>query len=670
LIRVPQLPRFGARWKLSLLLTGAISLSAVLFIVLSTLTLRSRIEDDLRLQATQSASGLAQTAVYGTFVQDEEILGEVCRQVLTSTGVESVGIFSPEGTSLMALGQGIRNVPRWFVEERLATGSDYLGSLGDPLVFARHTIVLAPGPEEDEDLAMGMEPTAAATRLLGIAVVSVDTRPRAELLHRWVRTSLLLSILLLGFGAGVSVLVAGWAMRPLRRLLMGTRAVAQGDLELEIPCTSRDEVGELTGSFNDMIQELRRSREDMADYSKSLEEAVDRRTRELREAQERLVQTEKMGALGQLVAGVAHDLNNPMTGVLGHAQLLRTTVQDQETRERLERIETEALRSKKIIENLLTFAQQRTLEGQQVGINGLIERTRDLLSVQLAAGISITLDLQPDLPVVMGDFHQLQQVFDNLVTNAGQAIRRTKGAGRIHITTRLEDGMVVVQVEDDGPGIPAEVRTKIFDPFFTTKPTGQGTGLGLSICFGILKKHEGQIVASRSDLGGACFTVTLPAAEEVEVKTGSPGERAAAATDEGAGEERSILVVDDEASICEILYDLLRGHQYDVHTALTLKEAKRKLARHDFDLILSDFRLPDGNAAALRDHLARDLPRYLERFVVMTGDTVSASTRDFLESTACPVLAKPFMLDEVLAFVRSALDEGSRAEALRSAGVN
>lgn len=232
---------------------------------------------------------------------------------------------------------------------------------------------------------------------------------------------------------------------------------------------------------------------------------------EARRMQMQLAQAEKMSSLGRMISGVTHELNNPLTSIMGYAQLLRAAVPEGKVAERAERLESEARRCQKIVKNLLSFARRREVKHGALSLNEVVESVLALMGYQLRVdGVAVETDLCADLPALVGDHHHLQQVLVNLLTNAQQAIRSEASSGKIMVRTRYEDGAAVLEVQDDGPGIPEACRAKIFDPFFTTKPEGQGTGLGLALVHGIVRDHGGTIEALSDSRDGACFRVVLP----------------------------------------------------------------------------------------------------------------------------------------------------------------
>jgi len=227
--------------------------------------------------------------------------------------------------------------------------------------------------------------------------------------------------------------------------------------------------------------------------------------------QQQLLQSEKVSAIGQLVGGVANELNNPLTGVIGYAELLATQTSDEKIKRGLERVHSEARRCHRIVQNLLTFARRHKPEKVLLNINDVLESTLELCAYQLHVdSIRVQRELQADLPRTMADFHQMQQVFMNVIINAHQAIQETNRKGLIKVRSSFSDGKVRVEIVDNGPGIQPQNLQMIFDPFFSTRPPGQGAGLGLSICYGILQEHDGRIWADGAGRQETRIVVELP----------------------------------------------------------------------------------------------------------------------------------------------------------------
>ncbi len=316
--------------------------------------------------------------------------------------------------------------------------------------------------------------------------------------------ALLNRLLIAALGLLLAAALAGvfWSRRftrPVEQLSRATREVARGRFNIQVPVSSRDEIGTLAASFNQMASRLRD------------------REAALRDAQVKIIQSEKLAAFGQLGAGIAHEVKNPLAGILGCAQLsLRKVEAGTPLEKNLQLIEKETKRCKTIIENLLKFARQEKAVREPIEINPVVEDAVAIVRHQLEVNqVAITKDLAADLPLIRGNANQLQQVLMNLMINAQQAMEGR--AGRVTIATRRPDpARVQVSVTDDGPGIPKEIQEKLFEPFFTTKPRGKGTGLGLAVTYGIVNDHGGQIRLESEPGHGATFVITLPALEGEE----------------------------------------------------------------------------------------------------------------------------------------------------------
>ncbi len=359
--------------------------------------------------------------------------------------------------------------------------------------------------------------------------------------------------------------------------------------------------------------------------------------------QERLLQSEKMASVGQLVSGVAHELNNPLTGVTGFAQLLLNRNLDEQTRRDVETIYSEAERAAKIVQNLLSFARRRKAQKGLVNLNTLLERVLELRSYDLRVkNIDLDLDLDPHLPLTMSDPDQIQQVLFNIITNAEHAMLSAHGKGKLKIRTRAEKGYVLLSFADDGIGIPAENLRRVFDPFFTTKEGGQGTGLGLTISYGIVDDHAGRIRVESRASRGATFVVELPIVEGPELPA-PESERYL-----GPAEiSRRILVVDDEENILALLRDVLAADGHRVDTARNGEEALSYLADHGYDMLITDIKMPGMGGQALYQRVKQMDSELAKNTVFITGDTVSAETRTFLQRVPNVCLAKPFKIREV-----------------------
>jgi len=356
--------------------------------------------------------------------------------------------------------------------------------------------------------------------------------------------------------------------------------------------------------------------------------------------QEQLIQSEKMSAIGQLVSGVAHELNNPLAGISAFAQLLLAEKRfppDQRTA--AETIYSEARRASRIVQNLLTFARQHKAEKVPTAINQVLDDTLELRGYELRVrGIDVRREYDESIPETMADAHQLQQVFLNLITNAEQAMEQRDGHHhRLTVRTRRNADAIRIEVEDTGDGIPANLIERIFNPFFTTKPTGSGTGLGLSISLGIVREHEGRIWAENPQTG-ARFVVELPI-----TTPRASGEQTAVPQVQSMGSDRlRVLVVDDEASVRVSLQRYLAGKGHEVETTASGEDALVRLKASKYDAVIVDMRMPDLSGEQLFERLRSNDPAHAERVIFTTGDLVNEQMRRFLDGTGRPCVPKPF----------------------------
>jgi CheY-like chemotaxis protein len=341
--------------------------------------------------------------------------------------------------------------------------------------------------------------------------------------------------------------------------------------------------------------------------------------------------------MSELLAGVAHELNNPLSVVIGHTMLLGRTA-DAAVAARAGKIGRAAERCGRIVKNFLALARQYPPERTSVSLNHGVCDALEVMAYALRVDdVEVVTDLDPELPELSADGHQLQQVLVNLVTNAHQAMRDAAGPRRLTIRSGADraNGEVWLEVGDSGPGIAAEVEPRLFEPFFTTKPVGQGTGLGLSICRGIVESHGGRITVDGGYGHGATFRVVLPMG-------GAAPMRPSAQDEAPPLPPRRILVVDDESEIAAIVAELLRRDGHVVRTAGDGVQALRCIHEESYDAVVSDIKMPHVDGPALWRAVAQLDPALSERFVFFTGDTLSASTAEFLARTGAPSLKKPF----------------------------
>jgi signal transduction histidine kinase/FixJ family two-component response regulator len=423
--------------------------------------------------------------------------------------------------------------------------------------------------------------------------------------------------------------------------------------------------------LHDELEILRPARRIIERFSRPVMDAEGRTTgwlelysdvTEERQIQSKMLQTEKMAALGQLVSGIAHELNNPLTAIMGYAQLLLGHGLKPGQLSEAKKVYHEAERARRIVKNLLYFARENKPERTRVDINEIIERTLALRSYELRIeNIAVDCDLAPDLPKTMADPYQLQQVILNLVINAEQALIEGRGHGHVWIRTRHQQhrngDRISIEIADDGPGIAPEIASRIFDPFFTTKPPGLGTGLGLSIVYGIVHQHAGEVTYDNQSGLGARFSVELP------VVDAPPEERPVTVlkpANDATPPRGRILVIEDEPTVAQLIVDVLREEGHQIEAVLDSQEGLARISRTSYDLVISDLRMPRLDGPAFYDALVRTGSAVRHQILFITGDILSRRTLDFLEPNALPYLAKPFLVEELKLAVNRLLQSGEK----------
>jgi signal transduction histidine kinase/CheY-like chemotaxis protein len=422
--------------------------------------------------------------------------------------------------------------------------------------------------------------------------------------------------------------------------------IRRGDHVLGVVNISRTREGPPMGSREADLLEILAGQAAVAIDNALLFSEAESSLEELQQTQSRLIQAEKLSAVGELVAGVAHELNNPLTGVLGYSQLLLRTESDPQVQEGLERIVDDATRCRRIVQNLLAFARKRSAEKQYVDINHIIRVAVELRAYQLRMeDIHVVLDLAEDLPPTMADPQQLEQVFVNLINNAEYAMRDMESEKQLKVSTDIVNDRLIVRWEDNGCGIPPENMDHIFDPFFTTKQPGEGTGLGLSLSYGIVHDHGGEIHAESTFGEGAAFILELPLAGPSDV---SPQDEEL--TEEGstvAKKKCRGLVVDDEKSIVQLAVTVLERLGVEARSAQDGDEAWRLIQSEPYDLIILDIKMPGMDGRQVYERIRSRDPVLAKQVVFMTGDTSTLTTRSFLDELGVSYLEKPFLIDEL-----------------------
>ncbi|MDV2989771.1 MAG: PAS domain S-box protein [Dehalogenimonas sp.] len=354
----------------------------------------------------------------------------------------------------------------------------------------------------------------------------------------------------------------------------------------------------------------------------------------------------RLAAVGEMAAGIAHEINNPLTGVIGFSELLLTRPDvPEDMKQELTIINEGSQRVKGIVRRMLTFARQSKPEKSSVDINELIENTLELRGYVLkTSNIEVVRDFESRLPRVTADAGQLQQVFLNLIVNAEFAMKQAHDKGILVIKTERIDGHIRISITDDGPGMSAEVKAKLFQPFFTTKEPGEGTGMGLALSFGIIKEHGGSITVESVEGSGSTFIIELPVATAETAPSAVP---VPVAPSPAPAKKGRVLVLDDEPTVGMLVKTILTGCGYEVTNCLVPAEALEKLRQGGYDLLILDIRMPGMSGIEFVEELRHRWPELLSRILFITGDTSDLTTREYLNTHQIPFITKPFEKKEL-----------------------
>ncbi|MCC6717629.1 MAG: PAS domain S-box protein [Acetobacteraceae bacterium] len=374
---------------------------------------------------------------------------------------------------------------------------------------------------------------------------------------------------------------------------------------------------------------------------------------EIRRQREVLHENEKMAAFGSLLAGVAHELNNPLSIVIGNAMMLGEEARDLAPAliGRTDRIQAAAERCGRIVRSFLALARQNRSQVKPMSVSMAVQTALELLAYSLrGSGVTVERDIPDDLPDIPCDHDQFNQVLSNLLVNARQVLEARPQPRLVRVSAMLEGDFVRIAVADNGPGVPAALRGQIFDPFFTTKPAGIGMGIGLAVSRGIVEVHGGTLTLEESAWGGACFVIRLPRRGNVDVVA----TQAVAAP--AAFGRLPALVLDDEGEIAALLADMLDRQGYDCDVVDNGEAALKYLAERDYELILCDLRMPGVDGAAVYEWLHTHRPHLCRRLGFVTGDTLGSASEAVVRHSGRPVLEKPFVpaaLRQLVAEIRA-----------------
>lgn len=434
---------------------------------------------------------------------------------------------------------------------------------------------------------------------------------------------------------------------PLEAMRLMVLELKRGNLRARVPHAESVELRPLAEALGAMSAEVAESRH-------RLEQKVLERTAKLEEAQQQLLRAAKLSALGQLVAGVAHEVNNPLTSILGFSEVLLSRRDlDPRLRPAVETIRAEALRLKNAISNLTGYSEQTRPRVTRFDLRTLLERLADLRAYQLrAANIRLEIAVPPAPLWVEADADQLLHALFSTVLNAEQAIKAAREQGIIHIEARQQDGRCAVSVSDDGCGMDEATLARIFEPFFTTRAGGQGTGMGLTVARAIVEQQGGEITAESAPGRGSCFRMTIPAAAPLEADAPPSAGRETAAR---AGQHRGrALVVDDEPGILNFARQALAARGWQSTAVEDATKLRAAISDLEFDVVLCDLRMPGCSGVEVLRLLRRERPELARRFILMTGDPSEMAAGD-AEFAGVELLRKPFTLAQFYAALDAAL---------------
>ncbi len=448
-----------------------------------------------------------------------------------------------------------------------------------------------------------------------------------------------------------SVLLRRRVLQPLRSLLEAANQVRQGDFSARAPEQRQDELGQLAHGFNFMAASL-------AESYASLEHKVEERTKQLQHLQQQLIQSAKMSAVGRMLSGMAHELNNPLTVIMGNSELAkrRLIAAGGDSREimLMENLHEQGERCRKIVANLLQFARQEAPRLEAVKLNDVVEQALQLREYELKTrNIELIREFDPANAVFCADPNKIVQVVLNLLNNAHDAIREAGRPGKIWVRTSADADQVRLEFSDNGTGLCEPER--VFDPFYTTKEVGQGTGLGLSVCYGIVEEHYGSIQAENWEQG-ARFTILLPTGDATAIKQAAEQKEET----KQPPHKYTALVVDDEVPLVDMQTSFLADIGVEAAGVYSGAEAILYLQSHQVDLVISDVRMPGAvDGIKLYEWVGRNRPNLIKQFLFVSGDMIGMNVGEFFLKSTAPRIQKPFIWDDYSRLVQQMLSHGA-----------
>lgn len=537
-MKIPKL-QLGLKVKFVLIISFMILFTSMILSGFLIQKQSNLIQSEMEKRGRSLVKNLAYNSEYGVLIENEKLLATLIEGLMREEDVTYALIYNREGKILSQMDHRKLHIKKDLDQEIISVALQEEGFFGEyhftqegeyGFYDLAYTIKTTKVEMPKEELGVIFDKDMDLKRLekkIGVARIGLSLVTMRKEMARMKSIVVLLTALVVAIAILLTFALVNLIIKPVDKLVGATERIAKGDLSQVVQVDRKDEIGKLAQAFNQMTTSLKESRKQIEDYSRNLEKKVEERTKELKEAQALLIQTEKMAAVGQLAAGVAHELNNPLGGILGYSQfaiekISSKTPQDLTSddvstyTQYLKDIECQSQRCKTIVQNLLKFARASVEDSfEPLDLNLVVQDTLVFTKHQLdMAKVKLVLELADSLPPIMGSSNQLQQVCTNVILNALHAMPQ---GGELRIVTGVEEReskkVALIEFTDTGYGINQENLRKIFEPFYTTKKPGEGTGLGLSVSYGIIRDHNGEILA-KSEIGkGTTFRVLLPVAE-------------------------------------------------------------------------------------------------------------------------------------------------------------